>query len=231
MKSDTCCLSDYITLYNSGISVFDLNQEKLKDNKEYIAYRTKTKGNPIKLVSYKKSFKLIPYDVGIFSFYNASNLFWAIPLELMDNSIRGFILRSFKDKLYRTINFTDFSLPYGFPDFDNSFDPIKNTIVLTEGTRDAMFIKSHITPYCLSINMARLGVDLINILDKFANRFLIITDMDAPGRANAKANMDSLLKEGKIVHTPTYELKDVGDYFYATTFQQFNFINKVKSLL
>lgn len=52
-----CSLQDYINLFDTGVSVADLAPDKLLTNKEYIAFKTKAIGAPIKLVSYKKSFK------------------------------------------------------------------------------------------------------------------------------------------------------------------------------
>lgn len=210
-----CSLNDYLRLYNSGVSVFDLKKEKLLTNKEYVAYLTKNYANPVKLVSYVKSFKIIPYDPPIFYFYEKHKLFWMIPLETIKGEIVGFILRGFIEKAYRTIVFSEFSLPYGLGKFANF---TSNTpVVLTEGTRDCMFVQSAIYPYSLSINMAKISLDLVEILSKFTKNFIYVGDTDPTGINTSKSNCDLLRSKGCYVLIPKLlHVKDLGDLFTSS---------------
>ena len=199
MYKEDCNLADYIRLYNSGVSIFDLKKEKLLTNKEYVAYISKDYANPIKLVSYKQSFSIIPYDPAMFHFYKNHDLFWMIPLETIEGLIIGFIFRSFFDKAYRTISFSEFSIPYGLGNFGN-FN-INDPIILIEGTRDCIFSQKIIYPYSLSINMAKISLDLIAILTKFSNKFIYIPDTDPTGFETSKHNQN-LFKEVSMEKDP-----------------------------
>ena len=222
-----CTLKDYIKLYESAVDINSLNTN-IKSNKEYIAYITKQKGNPVKLCSYKNSFKLIPYDTSMFEFYKNNPLFWLIPLELPDFTIKGFIVRSFTQKVYRTIVFSDVSLPYGFYLFSDF--KLGDPIFITEGTRDCMFLNT-IYPYALSSNMGQISNDIITILKCLTDKVILVPDMDEKGLALFKINKNSLTKEGLLVYTLKYSLKDLGDYFYTNKNNHNLLVTQVQNIL
>lgn len=208
-----CTLKDYHRLYQSAYSVFNLDESKL-GNKEFTAYKSKTEGNPVSLCSYKNSFKVIPYDLMMFEFYKQHKLFWMIPLEIPTGEIIGYIIRSYFDKVYRTIMFSNYSMFYGL----HMFQQFKygQPIVLTEGSRDTMYMQKYIYLYTLALNTSKIYKDHLNILLKLTNRFIILTDMDKPGRDQAKENQKLLLMNKASSYIPDYLLKDVGEYFYTS---------------
>lgn len=163
----------------------------------------------------------------MFEFYKTHKLFWMIPLELPTGEIMGFIIRGFTSKDYRTISFTKHPLPFGFLEFGSEgFISDDHPVIIVEGVRDALFIKTFY-PFCLSLNMGKISLDLLEILTKFIDNFILLTDMDETGRELVQVNRDLLLKKGKHVFIPTYKQKDVGSYFYVSEQEQEDFINSV----
>lgn len=218
-----CTLEDYLNLYATAVSVFDLDSVVLALNKEYKAYLTKTTGNPIKVCSYKSSFGSIPYDLAMFKFYEQAPLFWMIPLETPDHSIQGFIIRDFNSKLYRTVVFTRYPLFFGmhnFKDFEYN-----DTVILVEGTRDCLYMQSFMYPYTLSLNTAKVFKEQQFIISCITKDVVYLPDMDDAGRKQVPDVVEGFKDYGVMCHSFTYSLKDLGEYFYTSNF----FISQLRS--
>jgi hypothetical protein len=227
MKERDCTLQDYLKLYNSAIPLSKLDSGKLGANKEFIAYSSKERGFPVALCSYTSSFDLIPYDPAMFKFYENYKLFWLIPLEIPTGEIVGFIIRAFKDKTYRTVTFSEYSIFYGLRNFEDF--ALDSPVILTEGTRDAMFLQKYVHPFSLSVNMGQLSVDMLEIITKLSYNFLILMDSDEAGLRNTEAVIQKFQNDYRCrALTFKYFLKDVGDYFYADQFTRDQFIRQCK---
>ena len=137
--------------------------------------------------------------------------FWIIPLEVMPEKVYGFILRGY-EKDYNVFRITN-NLPvlFGLYDFkDYNFESPK-PIILTEGVKDALVLKT-LYPHVISLNTAGLTVNSLQVVSSLSNKFILIYDNDKPGKEASQRDIETLKELGcKTVNIiPTF--KDAGKY-------------------
>lgn len=210
-------LENFKTLYNESDSIFEYDK---RDNDTDKLLRLKTTGHPVHLVDQKEHIETIvqipEYLRNYYCpFFEENKYFWLIPIETVNLTIVGFILRAYlnrgkKETKYRILyNKSNISPMFGFYDFkDYEAD---SPIILTEGMKDSLYVKT-VYPYTLSVNTSGLTVTNLEIIKCLTNKIIIIYDNDDTGRRNSKTESERLSREGisnKVI-VPWH--KDAGEY-------------------
>lgn len=217
-------IQSWINLYNACISINDLKPQMSKD---FVAFKTK-QGNPIRLGQVSECLNLIPQQVSYYKFFQNNKLFWIIPVELPDCTIVGFILKSYSKKEYRTVSFSKYNPFFGLYDF-NDFTKNK-LVVLTEGSKDCLYIKQHYK-YTLALNTSKVTNKLISIIKYLTRYVLLIYDNDDTGYFQQQVNVNMFKSIGVIPFTLKYQLKDPGEYFLASSLQKQQFNNELDKII
>lgn len=204
---DNIYLKQFIELYKQCKIASNLTKV---NNEEKRIFSIK-KGLPIKFGCTKKLLNYIPQKEGMYNFWKENKYFWIIPLEIMPEKVYGFILRGY-EKHYTVFRLTN-SLPvlFGLYDFKDFEFGTSQPIILTEGVKDALVLKT-IYPYTISLNTAGLTVNSIQVVSSLSNNFILIYDNDKPGKEASQRDIDLLTELGcKAINIiPTF--KDVGKY-------------------
>lgn len=200
-------LKQFIELYKHCKDASNLTKV---NNEEKRVFSLK-QGIPVKFGCSKKLIDFIPEREALYDFWRENKYFWIIPLEIMPHKVYGFILRGY-EKSYNVFRISQ-NLPvvfglYDFIDYDFSSPP---PIILTEGVKDALVLKT-VYPYTLSLNTAGLTQNSIQIVSSLSNKFILIYDNDKAGKEASKRDMNVLKDKGcKAINIiPSY--KDVGKY-------------------
>lgn len=201
-------LKQFIILYNKCKSVNKL----LKTNKESSIFKLKTSGDSIRIGCTKKLLNYLPQREGLYDFFAENSYFWIIPLECEPHKVWGYTLRGYHSKKY-----VEFKIPnvpatlFGLYDFKN-FNFNKDYIILTEGIKDALVIKT-LYPYTLALNTAGLTSNTLNLIKSLTNKIILIYDNDKAGRLAIKRDLISLKKEHIKAHSISLYYKDPGIYY------------------
>ena len=200
-------LKQFIELYKQCKEVSRLTKV---NNEEKRVFSLK-KGLPIKFGCSKKLLDYIPEREALYNFWKTNKYFWIIPLEVLPNKVYGFIIRGY-EKSYSVFRLTN-NLPvlFGLYDFENIDFNSPPPIILTEGVKDALVLKT-LYPYTLSLNTAGLTKNSIQIISSLSNKFILIYDNDDPGKEASERDIKILRELGcKAVNIiPSY--KDAGKY-------------------
>lgn len=199
-------LKQFINLYNKCKDV-----SKLKfNNEEKEIFSLKHTGASIRFGSSKKLLDYIPEREGLYDFWTNNPYFWIIPMEIKPNRVYGFTLRGY-NKSYNVFRLTsDLPVLFGLYDFNN-FNLGKDPIILTEGIKDALVLKT-IYPYTIALNTAGLTINCIRLIKSFTNRFILIYDNDKAGIEAIKRDKEKLREEGCRAIDVKLRLKDPGQY-------------------
>ena len=182
-------------------------------DEEYEAFRTCKMLAPA-VVSTKIHHHKLPAHPPLYKFFNANKLFWIIPCATPDGVPYGFVLRAFKvgDPKHKFFCYSVSNTPklcYGWSDFGD-FPVGSNTpIILTEGIKDALFLK-RFYPYTIAVT-GTSGVNsfLARNLRHLTQRVVVAFDGDAAGTKGSRRAVDLLAREGissTVVNAPS------GDY-------------------
>lgn len=201
-------IADFIRLYKNAVDVHDL---KVLDTEEYKAFVCK-RGNPVKLVSVRKHFEVIPHEVLYYDFFNKNPLFWVIPLDLPDKAIVGFVLRSFYGKQYTVCNGEyQKQVLYGLHDFKDFRQGMP--IVVCEGAKDREYL-AQFYPYCVACLSASPSRVSLNLLRGLTNKLVLALDNDDTGMLQVKRLTAQFRKIGAMCEPYLPRLaKDWGGYF------------------
>lgn len=220
-------IEDYLNFYNKLIPISKLKKQNTKD---FLAFSSK-ENNPVMFGSVSNHVKYIPYDPDYFKFFQYNEFFWMIPLELPDSQIIGFIFKGLYAKEYRTKVFSKIPVFYGM----NKFNEFKKNdlIILVEGSKDCLYIQNSIYPHTLAVNTSKLTTANMQVIRYLTNKVLLVYDNDTTGVFQSKNNKEVLQKIGVTVFSTKYELKDPGDYWFASQIKKDQFrdsLNKVISI-
>lgn len=200
-------LKQFIELYKVCKDASKLTKVNNEEKRVFSLKR----GLPIKFGCTKRLLNYLPEREALYEFWKNNKYFWIIPLEIMPGKVYGFILRGY-NKDYSVFRLSN-NLPvlfglYDFKDFDFS-NP--KPIILTEGVKDALVLKT-LYPYTLSLNTAGLTVNSIQIIASLSNKFILIYDNDKPGKEASQRDIETLQELGckAVSIIPSY--KDAGKY-------------------
>ena len=204
---ETNNLKQFIELYKQCKDVSKLTKV---NNEEKRVFSLK-KGLPIRFGCSKKLLDYIPEREALYDFWKDNKYFWIIPLEIMSNRVYGFILRGY-EKNYSVFRLTN-NLPvlFGLYDFDNFDFSNPEPIILTEGVKDALVLKT-IHPYTLSLNTAGLTINSIQLVSSLSNKFILVYDNDKPGKDASERDIKTLEELGCKVINIIPSFKDAGKY-------------------
>lgn len=190
-------------------------------NEEKDIFKLKENGLPIRFGCTSKLLNYIPNREGLYNFWQNNKYFWMIPLEVKPYKVYGFILRGYY-KNYNVFRINN-SLPviFGLYDFED-FNFGKQTIILTEGVKDALVLKS-IYPYTLALNTDGLTANSFQLVKSLSNKFILIYDNDDPGKEASERDKELLINNGCRAITITPQYKDAGKYIYFPN--QLNILN------
>ena len=201
-------LKQFIELYKHCKNASRLSKV---NNEEQRIFSLKETGLPIKFGCTEKLLDYIPEREGLYNFWQENDYFWIIPMEVKENRVYGFTIRGY-EKNYNVFRLTS-NLPviFGLYDFEDFNFNKKKPIILTEGIKDALMLKT-IYPYTLSLNTAGLTQNALNFVTALTDRFILIYDNDKPGRDATERDKAALReKECRVFDfTPTF--KDCGKY-------------------
>lgn len=211
-------INDYIRLYNSG---FTLDKIKPLKNQTYAIFsRNKTKA---RIVNRKEVYKDPMAFQKIKHFVNDNEYFYMIPIETVNETIVGFIIRGVLTKGYVTISRVfnnpahQIRLMYGFNKSFKKYDEGKKCypIIVCEGCKDCIALKK-IYPYVLANNTSSMGLNA-NILRNISDRFLLAYDNDSAGEDGMKRDKEVLRGMGAYVDSLKLPegVKDCADYLYT----------------
>lgn len=210
-------LRKFCELYDAAVETSSVHKLKpLKNNEEWEAFRT-VKGLPPAIVSVKEHHRHVPAYSPFYRFYNANKLFWIIPCGV-PGGIAGFVLRAFKvtDPKQKFVHFAVKDGPdllYGWEDF-HDFRPDRDPVILTEGIKDALFLKQF-HPYTLACLTSSVSEFTLKILSRMTRNVVLAFDMDKAGRSGVKKVREGLTN-AKVVWTalmPPYANTDWGGYW------------------
>lgn len=202
-------LKQFIELYkqcNDASKLVKVNNEEKK------VFSLK-KGWPIRFGCSSKLLDYIPEREALYDFWKENKYFWIIPLEISPGKVYGFILRGYH-KNYNVFRITnDLPVLFGLYDFNNCSFSDHKPVILTEGVKDALVLKT-LYPYTISLNTAGLTQNSIQVVSSLSNKFILIYDNDKPGKEASQRDLETLRSLGckAISITPVY--KDVGEYIY-----------------
>lgn len=220
-------IENWMSLYDSCYSIHDM---KPLISKDYSAFISKsTSSNPIKLGQTSKMLSLIPKQKQYYHFFQKNDLFWMIPIELPDCSIIGFILKNFVgEKSYLNVSFSDFHTFFGLYDF-NDFKK-QSLIILTEGSKDSLFVKQYYK-YTLALTTSGLTSTTLAIVKSLTNKILLLYDNDDTGYLKVNSDSIQLKYHNMIPLTMKYQLKDPGEYFLSSEYHKLLFQNSLNSII
>lgn len=226
MRFDNSDLDSYMRLYEN---LLPITKMKSLNTKDFLSFKSKTTGNPVKLGDSKEHVRFIPYDVPYFKFFQTNKMFWMIPLEIPDGTIVGFIFKGFFGKEYRTKIFSDVSVLFGLSTFS---DFVKNNLVIiVEGSKDCLYIQNNIYKHCLAVNTSKLTSATFEIIRYLTNKVLLIYDNDKTGNFQLDVNKQQFKNEGFAVFDVKYSLKDPGEYFFASEVQKSSFKYEIDKIV
>jgi len=233
-------LEDYITLYNTGININDINP---LNNETYKIL--KMSSTDIRIVNRDENYATLILLSKLKRFtllLDSSNpFFYMIPIQTMKGTIIGFVFRELFKKNYDTFirPFHDKTkkvpVMYGFyKDFLTYNKHIKSKpIVICEGIKDCILLK-RIYPYVLANNGSSIRFNS-HILSNITNKIVLLYDNDETGK-------DSTIKDSRILKDLNIivESVNIDDGFkdcseYLATPSKFNnfqkrFIKTIKQL-
>jgi hypothetical protein len=209
---ETNNLKQFIELYKH---CKDASHISKVSNEEKRVFSLKT-GLPIRFGCSKKLIDYIPEREALYDFWRDNKYFWIIPLEILPSKVYGFILRGY-EKSYNVFRITN-NLPvlFGLYDFKDFEFGSSTPILLTEGVKDALVLKT-LYPYTLSLNTAGLTVNSIQVVSSLSNEFILLYDNDKPGREAAERDMSTLKDLNCKVQNIIPVYKDVGKYINNPT--------------
>ena len=207
----------FIEIYNRGLNVFEIDPMR---DMNYRTYLLKKQGNPVKIVQTTAILDLI-VKLPEFArkFFYRQQYFWLIPFETIDNQIYTFQLRGLTDRIVGNKKLHDYwILPFkkdtppifGFYDFEDY--QCDQPIILTEGTKDALALK---TLYKYTVAMTTAGVSevALSILGKFSSKFILAFDSDKAGLNAIQEDGLRLQKRGyRAIGIPPVGYSGVKDY-------------------
>ena len=143
-------------------------------------------GCPVKYFNITKNFKvldLIDEDGDkykkIKQFLVRNQFVYFIPCEIPGNEIVSFVLRARGKKEFRNVKLNEkYPMVFGLEDF---YDYVGQTILLTEGVKDAMFLK-RFYKYSLAYLTSQPQKDLWEYLKRISRNILFFPDNDMTGR-------------------------------------------------
>lgn len=201
-------LKQFTILYNHCKPVDSLS----KMNKESIIFRLKTLGSSIRIGCTVKLLDFIPQKEGFYDFFRDNKYFWIIPMECQPYKVWGYTLRGYYNKKYLVFKVSNIpTTVFGLYDFD-SFEFHKDYIILTEGIKDALVLKT-LYPYTLALNTAGLTSNSLNFVKAMTNKVILIYDNDKAGKEALKRDLNSLKKDHIKAHSISLYYKDPGVYY------------------
>lgn len=215
-----CRLYENAITVRDGKYMFQDVEYSLNKDEEVIAFSS-TDGSPIKLVSPFIHDEYMPIHRPFFDFYSNNSWFWMIPCEIPGGNVTGFVLRTYvkndgsvgKKSKYNLFQVGGtMPIVFGLHRFDG-FSP-DMPIVLTEGVKDALFLK-RFYPYVLAVLTNSVSEYLCDFISRMTSKVVIAFDVDAGGRKNTKKVIDRFSKLGVTCTRPytTYKVKDWGNFF------------------
>lgn len=201
-------LKQFINLYKKCKPVTKITSFK---NDESRAFSLKSKGMPIRFGKTSKLLDFIPEREGLYDFWKDNDYFWIIPLEIKPDQVYGFALRGF-EKEYNVFRLTS-NLPvlYGLYDFEDFEVGKSQPVILTEGIKDALVLKT-IYPYTIALQTAGLTQNSLNFVQTLTNRVILCYDNDKAGREATKKDLEALRELGIRVIDVKLRLKDAGEH-------------------
>lgn len=217
---DNEVFENYIELYNTGVSIKDINPV---DNQTYkVLMQTNV---DVRIIDRDKHLKDI-YALTTLKHFTkdseeySNRFFYAIPVQTVKGTIVGFIFRSVFGKNYATVNrpFKDkdkkVPIMFGFYKDFEEFDKYKTMpIIVCEGLKDCITLKK-IYPFVLANNTSSMGINL-RVLSNITNKFILVYDNDEAGTDGMRKDMFSTqqLKYDIVKVTPKSCYKDCADCY------------------
>ena len=211
-------IKDYIKLYESG---FTLDKIKPLRNQTYAVFSRNT--DKVRIVSRKEVYKNPLAFQKIKHFVNNNEYFYMVPIETINETIVGFIIRGVLTGDYTTISrvFNDpahqIRLLYGFDKRFKQYEEGKKCypIIVCEGCKDCLTLKK-IYPYVLANNTSSMGVNA-HVLRNITDKFLLAYDNDSAGQEGIKKDKEVLRNVGAFVDSIKLPegIKDCTDYIYT----------------
>lgn len=166
-------------------------------------------GGFVRLVNVRNSIDEIPHDEKMYEFFHEVKKFWMIPCQSPKGTIIGFVLKGVEQKAYRVVsNYSP--LLYGLLDFEPlTYD---DPIILTEGVRDALYIKQFY-PYTVALLTSSISQACLEFLQPLSLRFIIAFDRDSAGIQGTQKATKALQEKKKIVGELKPMFKDWGESF------------------
>lgn len=202
-------LKQFINLYNQCKDVDKLTKV---NNEESRLFSLKSKGDKIRFGNTRKLLDYIPQREGLYKFFQENKYFWIIPMEIKPGEVFGYTLRGYSDKQYTVFRLSNIpSVLFGLYDFEN-FKYQKDTIILTEGIKDCLLIKTFY-PYTIALSTAGLTTNSWAFIKSLTNKFILIYDNDKAGKEATIRDL-KLFKENKIKgHSINLRYKDISKYY------------------
>ena len=197
-------------------------------------------GKPVKFFDISENFNLIEKlkledieeEKKVLYFLNKYQMVYFIPLQLPDNSIYGFVLKSVNSKNFYNYRINkNFPLVFGLEDFSDY--RYNDLILLCEGIKDVQMLKL-VYKYSLAYLTSQPSKSLWNYLTQITNKIIIIPDKDEAGKNFI--DLDKKYKDNKYSKIDKYYCqsgkKDFGEYWELNDYRKRQcFVDEIKSLL
>lgn len=207
-------LEQFDYMYNNSWSldsVFD------KTSEEFIAFSSK-KGMPVKIFQIPDLIDYVPIVKEYYKQIRNANTLYVIPCDSFDsNEPLGYILRGVTEKeyicaFYKPDKGPSFQPSFGWYDFGNF--TYNKPIIITEGVKDALFIKQYY-PYTIASLSCKLSESFCRFIASLTTNVLIAFDADTAGENAFKSAAKKFGAVGVNVKrfAPQGGCKDFGEYF------------------
>lgn len=224
MSDNLIQLKNFIKLYLKSTPVNKLNS---MTDVNYKVFSLK-KGLPVTLVRTSNLLKEIYPLKSLYPFFEKHEYFWMIPITCPSHKFIGFVIRGFREKEYRTIfDFGNIPPLFGWEDFREF--KLNSPIVLCEGVKDAIYLKS-IYPYTLALNTSNITSVNMEILSSVTDKIVLVYDNDYTGIRSCKVDRESLINKGIQCDFVVPTHKDCAE-FIENTIGESEFISKLKRTL
>lgn len=198
-------------------NAWDLDTILDKGTEEFIAFSSK-RGMPVKIFKLPEHLDIIPIVKEYYKQIREAGCLYVIPCDTFDSDFPlGYVMRGVGHKEYSCVfakseTGATFQPTFGWYDFETFTSGMP--IVVTEGIKDALYLKKHY-PYTIAALSCKMSDSLCKLLSSLTKNVVIAFDSDTAGNTAAKTAATKLGKFG--VNTkrlvPPQELKDFGECF------------------